>query len=59
MGAIYRRKLKSCKMCKLNKMGWAPARTDKETNKLNNMRREEEETCDQTRGQYAATATRP
>ena len=30
MGKIYRRKRHSCGLCKPNKMGWAPARTDRE-----------------------------
>ncbi len=30
MGGVYRRKRRSCSLCKPNKMGWAPARSDKE-----------------------------
>lgn len=30
MGKVYRRKKKSCAICKPNKVGWEPARTVKE-----------------------------
>lgn len=30
MGAVYKRKRRSCPMCKPHKMGWEPKATDKQ-----------------------------
>lgn len=30
MGKVYKRKRRSCAMCKPHKMGWSPKRTNKE-----------------------------
>ena len=44
MGAVYRRKKRSCPMCKPNKMGIAPARSYKERQLLDAMDKEIDET---------------
>jgi hypothetical protein len=43
MGAVYRRKKRSCPMCKPNKVGRAPARSPKEIEKLKAMDKEVDE----------------
>jgi len=40
MGRIYRRKRRSCPMCKPNKTGGAPRWTDKELDKIQRMEKE-------------------
>lgn len=40
MGAVYRRKLRSCPLCKPNKMGLAPKKTAKEISLIKEFKKE-------------------
>jgi hypothetical protein len=40
MGSVYKRKRRSCKMCKPHKMGWAPKKKLKEIQLIKEFKKE-------------------